>query len=406
MAARRTLRCALAALAICAWPVAAQALTPLKSIRYAPDITVVLGGTTVKHNQVAQDNLAGLVTLVNVGAIPPDAGITAYDQLHTGPQLLAFDVPVSLPGGVTARPGDVVRFDGATYALVFDAAANGIPAGVITDAVSQIGPNDLLLSFDVTVAVGGITAQDEDLVRVRNGAFSLFFDGSAAGIGPGLDLDAAHCIDSNAHLLLAFDGSGTVAGVDFTQADVLEFTPTSVGWELSYDGEAQHAGWSGAELHGISAVVNPPPPPVAPAFSGGGSGVLGAGVFPGSSRVFGRGMVHAKPGDTCIGIFAAGANGAPDAPPGSVDDELLGSGGTDINGNLVDAMDNPGIPLSRPLRPGDRVFVADLCEGLVGAVAVIRVSAAPVLSVYLLAVMGALLAGLGVRRLNRARSAA
>ncbi len=48
----------------------APALTPLNSIRYAPDITVVLGGTAVDHNQVAEDNLGGAVSLVDVGPIP------------------------------------------------------------------------------------------------------------------------------------------------------------------------------------------------------------------------------------------------------------------------------------------------------------------------------------------------
>lgn len=211
---------------------------PKRSSAIPPDITVVLDGTTLDHNQVAEDDLAGGVNPVNVGAIPATAIITAYDRLPNGDQLLAFDTTVTLPGGLTVRPGDVVRFNGATYTLEFDATANGIPDGVITDAVSEIGAGDILLSFDVTVAVGGITADDEDLVRVHSGVFSLFFDGSAAGIDPSLDLDAAYILSSNGHLLLAFDGSGTVGGVDFTAEDVLEFTPTTTGWALGYDGLA------------------------------------------------------------------------------------------------------------------------------------------------------------------------
>ena len=309
------------------WACLAQALTPLGSIRYSPDITVVLGGTTLNHNQVAEDNLAGGVTLVNVGAIPSTAIITAYDRLPNGDQLLAFDTTVTLPGGLTVRPGDVVRFNGTTYTLEFDAAANGIPAGAITDAVGEIGPGDLLLSFDVTVTVGGITATDEDLVRVHGGVFSLFFDGSAAGIDPGLDLDAAYILASNGHLLLAFDGSGTVGGVTFTSEDVLEFTPTSTGWALAYDGLAEHSGWVGADLHGLSAVTNPPSTPVPPGFEpDSGGGAAGSGVFPGSKRVFGMGTPNAVPDNSCIAIYAVGPNGVPDHPPGSIDDQLLGTG--------------------------------------------------------------------------------
>ena len=48
----------------------AAALTPLGAVRYTPDIAVNLSGTVVNHNQVAQDNLAGAISLANIGAIP------------------------------------------------------------------------------------------------------------------------------------------------------------------------------------------------------------------------------------------------------------------------------------------------------------------------------------------------
>ena len=76
---------------------------------------------------VAQDNLAGTVSLVNIGTIPLGTNVTAYDRLPNGDQLLAFDTTVSLPGGVTARPG----------------------------AVEAHGVADLLLSFDTSGTVGG-----------------------------------------------------------------------------------------------------------------------------------------------------------------------------------------------------------------------------------------------------------
>jgi hypothetical protein len=187
----------------------AAALTPLSSVRYVPDTTLVLGGTIVTPQSVAQDNLAGTVTLVNIGNIPAGAAVTAYSPLANGDQLLAVDTSVIL-GSLTVRPGDVVRFDGTIYTLEFDADASGIPSGVITDAVTQISPGDLLLSFDVTVLAGGLTVGPRDLVRFKNGAFiGVFFDGVAAGVPSGLDLDAVDCLSRNGHLLISFDGSGT-----------------------------------------------------------------------------------------------------------------------------------------------------------------------------------------------------
>jgi hypothetical protein len=160
-------------------------LTPLAALRVAPDITVDLSGTTVNHNEVAEDNLAGAISLVNIGAIPSAAIVTGYDRLDNGDQLLAFDIALVLPGPLTVHPGDIVRFDGTDFSLLFDASANGIPNGVITDAVAAIGPNDLLLSFDVPVALGSIIAHHSDVVRFHDGVFSIFFDGTAAGVLPG-----------------------------------------------------------------------------------------------------------------------------------------------------------------------------------------------------------------------------
>ena len=389
-----------------AWPLAVHALTSLGSIRYSPDVTVVLGGVTVDHNEVAEDDLSGGVSVVNIGTVPSSAIVTAYDRLPNGHQLLSFDTTVSLPGGVIARRGDVVRFDGAAYTIELDAGANGVPSGAVTDAVSEIGPGDLLVSFDVAVEIGGVFADDEDLLRFHGGTISLFFDGSAAGIDPALDLDAAHFLPANGHLLLAFDGSGTVGGVSFAQSDVLEYAPATGAWEASYRGTSEHAGWAAAELHGLSAVVGNQPPPAPPAFNViGGGGSAGSGLFVGSERVFGTGTPNAAPGDTCIAIYAAGPNRVPDQPPGSVDDELLGTGGTDANGNFVDATENLGISLSRALMPGDIIFAADICQDLVGQVAVIEPAApAPALSPVLLALAVALLALIGSLGVLRRRS--
>jgi hypothetical protein len=247
------------ALALLLLASAATALTPLGDLRYAPDITVDLSGTTVDHNEVAEDDLAGNVSLVNIGAIPKAAIVTAYDRLANGDQLLSFDIDVELAGGLAARRGDVVSFDGTNFTLLFDAAANGIPRGVITDAVSAIGPADLLLSFDVTVALGAVTAHNSDVVRFQGGVFSIFFDGAAAGVAPGLDLDALNYLPGNGHLLLSFDVSGVLGGVSFNDEDVLEYTPGAGTFELAYNGLSEHAGWFGGDLQALAEVPTPTP---------------------------------------------------------------------------------------------------------------------------------------------------
>ena len=246
----RNLRCVLLGL-VCAWLSSSrpEAATPLVAIRVSPDITVTLDGTVVNDEDVATDNLAGTVTLQSIGTIPPQADLGAYNVRPNGDQLLSFDTTVALPGGLTARPGDVVRFDGVSYFMEFDAAARGILPGVSVDAVAVYGTS-LLLSFDVAVDLNGLHVDNEDLVRFDGAAFTMFFDGSAAGVGSGLNLDAADYLECNDHLFLSFDGSGSVGGVAFDDEDVLEFDRVAT-WELAYHGSALHPEWASADLDAV-----------------------------------------------------------------------------------------------------------------------------------------------------------
>ena len=148
----------------------APALAVLE-ITYSPDIVATLGGQVIFDEQPADDNLAGTVTAVGVGTIPASADLVAYHREPDGDQHLCFDTTVELGAGpLTVRPGDVVRFDGATYSLEFDASANGVPRGVSVDALAVVA-GDLVLSFDVTVALSGETFHDEDLALFAGAAF-------------------------------------------------------------------------------------------------------------------------------------------------------------------------------------------------------------------------------------------
>jgi hypothetical protein len=245
---------AVAALTVTAAAAPAFGATPLADIRVSPDVPVQLGSLVVGHENIVRDDLHGTLTLGSLGAIPHQADLDAYHRLINGAQLLSFDTTVTLPGGLIARPADVVRYDGVAYTLAFDAAARGIPRGVNVDAVA-VRAGALLLSFDVSVDLGGFRVEDEDLVAFDGSGFSLFFDGSAAGIDPRLDLDGAELFECNDHLLLSFDGSGAVGGVAFDDEDVLEYDRAST-WQMAYDGSAHDPNWTAADLDAVSATVD------------------------------------------------------------------------------------------------------------------------------------------------------
>jgi hypothetical protein len=233
--------------------------THLNSLRYSPDVTVLLGDTIVGREDVAEDNLMGSVTLVNIGDFPPGTNVDAYHLLPNGNQLLSFDITVTLPGQsgpITAGPADVVLFDGSFYSLVFDGAANGIPPGVNVHDVTVFRGN-LVLSFDVTVKLSEqLTAAPTDLVLFDGTSFSPFFDGTAAGLPPGMDLGGVHLLP-NGHLLLAFDISGIIAGVIFDNNDVVDYYPLTSQAVTVYDGVMQHEGWAPAQIDALSASPAP-----------------------------------------------------------------------------------------------------------------------------------------------------
>ena len=83
---------------------------------------------------------------------------------------------------------------------------------------------------------------------------------------------------------------------------------------------------------------------------GPGGPPVGGGDEPGSKEVTGTGPPNRDPG--CLKVYEVGANRVPDG--GNPDDMLLGSGGTDANGNF-------SIMLSRPLKSGDVIFIVDTC---------------------------------------------
>ena len=149
--------------------------------------------------------------------------------------------------GAMQADEDVYRYDAAVceLSLVFDGTAAGLPATANVDALA-VRDGDLYLSFVAPLAVPGIpgTTDDSDVVKYSGGAFSLFFDGSAHGLTvDGEDVDAI-AFDETGKLLLSTLGAYTVPGL--TQGpdeDLLRFD--NGAWELRFDGS--HYGGLGAE---------------------------------------------------------------------------------------------------------------------------------------------------------------
>jgi hypothetical protein len=234
--------------------VAALLALPAFAEEISTDVTVDLDGTVAADEDVVED-AAGVATKIDVGTLPAAADLTGYSILPGGDVVFSIDVAASLPGGIDVTPRDVVQWNGSTYSVYFAGADHAIPAGAQIDAIGWV-EGDLLLSFDVTVALGGITAADEDLVQLAStdpDDWVLYFDGSAEGVPAGADLDGADLIDASGHLALSFDVSGSVGGVDFDDDDVLEFAPATDTWTKRYDGSSAHPELAAADVDAVFA---------------------------------------------------------------------------------------------------------------------------------------------------------
>lgn len=233
----------------------AQGATTLQELRYGASTTVVLGTppVTLTPNQIANDLLAGPVYGVPLGTIPDGVNILAYHRRLNGDQLLVLDSTVTL-SGTPFSPRDVIRYDGSAYTPYFSGASQGIPDGVRISGVALVADATLLLSFDQTVTLSGITFKPNDIAQWNGAAYSLFFDSAAQGVPAGNQLQDFHYLDTNAHLLLSFDSSGIVGGITFDRADILEYTPGAPGnWEINYHGVGHAPAWAAADLTALWA---------------------------------------------------------------------------------------------------------------------------------------------------------
>lgn len=242
-------------LATHASPANVAAGTPLDSIEYSSDVSTALGvaAETVSDDELAADDLAGNVAAFSVGeSIPPAADLVGYHINANDEILFCLDVGAEL-GSLILSPRDVARYDGTDYTLALDSHGVGLPDGARVDAIAEVD-GELLLSFDVTVELpSGVIADDEDLVHAGGEGFTLFFDGSAAGVPVTLDLDGAHAIGSGEKLLLSFDVPANINDVAFDDDDVLEHDVALGTWELAYDGSLEHDGWVASDLDALYA---------------------------------------------------------------------------------------------------------------------------------------------------------
>jgi len=114
---------------------------------------------------VGSDNVYDVIVEASDGSHSDTQAIAVAVTQNSGSALYFSLVDVATVGGVTAENEDVVYFDGTTFSLAFDGSDVGL-ASFRIDAFSWVSATSLLLSFDASGAVPGIagTVDDSDIV--------------------------------------------------------------------------------------------------------------------------------------------------------------------------------------------------------------------------------------------------
>ncbi len=182
-----------------------------------------VAGTSYQYRVVAF-NAAGdsLSNIVAVGTIvvPPT------------PELYFSTVGNSNPPGVTggADNADIYNWNGTAFSRMFDATGVGLPGNANVDGLMLIDETHFYLSFNAaTTTVPGLgVVEDEDVVEYNNGAWSLYFDGTAQGLtANSQDLDAINIVGNTLYFSTVGNGAVPGAGGPYDDADIYSWDGAS-----------------------------------------------------------------------------------------------------------------------------------------------------------------------------------
>ena len=212
----------------------------------------------------------------DIGLGVSDADINAFHLNSDGSILLSVNQTVTLPDVGSIDQNDIVRFvptaTGSNTSGIYEWYLNGSDVGLTgssedIDAISAIADDSLLISTKGSVDVTGISAKDEDLLvftpntlgESSSGNWELYSDSSDVGLGNTSSEDInATWINSNGEIYFSTDGAFKVQGVSGDSADVISFSPSSLGsntsgiFNLLWNGSEN--GFAGEKLDGLSVI--------------------------------------------------------------------------------------------------------------------------------------------------------
>ena len=209
---------------------AASITAPAAAVQYdlTLDVPTRLGGIDYTPNQILRWTGGGYVVEAD---FPPGLEFAALARTPEGMWLLtpAFPILSDDPEDLAIETRDIILYDPVNDVpyVALDGSAAGVPAYAAIDAVMFDRVSDqVVVSFDVPVILGGLEFGPSDLVAFGASGFIPFWSAAAAGVPPyanvvGADQDAAN------RLVLSFDVPTTIAGLTYLPGQLVLWTPGS-----------------------------------------------------------------------------------------------------------------------------------------------------------------------------------
>jgi len=185
----------------------------------------ILGGLSFTDNDLAEyDRATDTATLfLEGGPLGLAQDIDAVHVLANGHILLSPINTIDL-GGITAENEDLIDYDPVadTATMLFDGSALFTSGSTDISAVHVMGNGNLLLANEYSATLGGLSFQPSDIVEYDPGTdtATMFLDASTVGMSAWID--AVHRLD-NGNVILSTDSASTLGGLSFDKGDLVEY---------------------------------------------------------------------------------------------------------------------------------------------------------------------------------------
>ena len=175
----------------------------------------------------------------STNGLPGSANVDGYVRVDATHFYMSFSADTTVPGPGAVQDEDIVYYNSGVWTVYFDGTAAGLTAAnQDVDAFDIVGGVLYFSTFGNTNPPGVVgTADDADIYTWNGAAFSRAFDATVNGLPTGANVDGYVRVDAT-HFYMSFSADTTVSGLGAVQDEDIVYYNNGV-WSLYFDGTAR-----------------------------------------------------------------------------------------------------------------------------------------------------------------------